>query len=149
MPASLDHTRADTPMGANLTAAGATFRVWAPHAHSVHVIGEFNNHQRTDSSLLNRVEQGHWLGFISGVKDRHRYMFYVVGDGGEGPKRDPYARELQKPFPSECLVRKTDFPWHETGYMTPQFPDFVIYQLHVGVFFTPNLPGKAKDSPSH
>ena len=27
--------------------------------------------------------------------------------------------------------------------MTPQFHDFVIYQLHVGVFSTPNLPRKA------
>src|SRR5919108_88516 len=73
---------------------------------------------------------------------RQRYMFYVVGDGGEDPKRDPYARELQTPFPSDCIIRKTDFPWHETGYVTPQFHDFVIYQLHVGTFFTPNLPRK-------
>ena len=70
-------------------------------------------------------------------------MFYVVGQGSEGPKRDPYARELQWPFPSECIIRKTDFPWHETGYVTPHFHDFVIYQLHVGVFFTPELPAKA------
>ena len=89
------------------------------------------------------IEHGHWRGFIPGVRDRHRYMFYVVGDGSEGPKRDPYARELQTPFPSDCIIRKTDFPWHETGYVTPQFHNFVIYQLHVGTFFTPNLPGKA------
>jgi 1,4-alpha-glucan branching enzyme len=69
-------------------------------------------------------------------------MFYVVGGGGEGPKRDPYARELQTPFPSDCIIRRTDFPWHESGYVTPRFPDFVIYQLHVGTFFTPNLPRK-------
>ena len=70
-------------------------------------------------------------------------MFWVVGDGSAGPKRDPYARELQTPFPSECIVRSTDFPWHETGYRTPRFADFVIYQLHVGTFFTPHLPRKS------
>ena len=129
-------------MGANLIAGGATFRVWAPNARSVDVIGDFNNRERNDASLLNRDDHGHWLGFIPGVRDRHRYMFYVMGDGGEGPKRDPYARELQTPFPSECIIRKTDFPWHETGYVTPQFHNFVIYQLHVGTFFTPNLPRK-------
>lgn len=129
-------------MGANLIADGATFRVWAPHARSVHVIGDFNNRERNDASLLNRDEHDHWLGYIPGARDRQRYMFYVVGDGGEGPKRDPYARELQTPFPSDCIVRKTDFPWHETGYVTPQFHNFVIYQLHVGTFFTPNLPNK-------
>jgi 1,4-alpha-glucan branching enzyme len=98
-------------------------------------------------ALLNRDDHGHWLGFIPGVRDRQRYMFYIVGDGGEGPKRDPYAREPQTPFPSECVIRKTDFPWHETGYITPQFHNFVIYQLHVGTFFTPNLPGKGGTFP--
>lgn len=143
MPASLNHIHPGTPMGANLVADGATFRVWAPGAHSVHAIGDFNGRHRNDAGLLNRDDHGHWLGFISGVRDRDRYMFYVVGDGSEGPKRDPYARELQTPFPSDCIIRKTDFPWHDTGYVTPAFHDFVIYQLHVGTFFAPNLPGKA------
>ena len=143
MAASLEHIGPDTPMGANLIADGATFRAWAPHARSVHVFGDFNNRQRNDGSLLTRDPHGHWRGFIPGVRDRQRYMFYVVGDGSEGPKRDPYARELQTPFPSECIVRKTDFPWHESGYVSPKFHDFVIYQLHVGTFFSPNLPRKA------
>src|SRR5262250_642760 len=98
MPASLEHIHPDTLMGANLIADGATFRVWASTAHSVHVIGDFNHRQRTDDSLLTRDEHGHWRGFIPGARDRHRYLFYVVGDGGAGPKRDPYARELQTPF---------------------------------------------------
>ncbi len=143
MPASLAHVHPGTPMGATLIDNGATFRVWAPNARSVHVIGEFNNRVRDDNSLLTRDEHGHWSGYIPGVRDRQRYMFYVVGDGSEGPKRDPYARELQTPFPGDCIVRRTDFPWHETGYVTPPYPDFVIYQLHVGTFFTPNLPNKA------
>jgi len=142
MAASLNHIHPDTPMGANLIADGATFRVWAPNARTVHVIGEFNNRVRTDASLLTRDESGHWRGFIPGVKDRQRYMFYIVGEGSEGPKRDPYARELETPFPSECIVRTTDFPWHESGFVTPPFHEFVIYQLHVGTFFTPNLPHK-------
>ena len=108
-------------MGANLIADGATFRCWAPHAESVHVVGDFNNR------VCNEVEFTHarlarpLAGFIPGVKDRQRYMFYVVGEGGEGLKRDPYARELESPFPSECIIRHTDFPWHESGYVTPPF----------------------------
>lgn len=142
MPTSLDHTHPDTPMGANLIADGATFRAWAPNAQAVYVIGEFNNRVRNDTSLLNRQPNGYWMGFIPGVRDRHRYKFYVIGNGSEGPKRDPYARELDTPFPSDCIVRKPDFPWHESGFVTPQFHNFVIYQLHVGTFFTPNLPAK-------
>ncbi len=142
MPASLNHTDSNTPMGANLIADGATFKCWAPKAKSVHVIGDFNHEVLDDSSLLTRDHRGYWLGFLPGVKDRNRYMFYVEGVGGKGPKRDPYARELEKPFPSKCVVRDADFPWHQTGYVTPQFHNFVIYQLHVGTFFTPNAPNK-------
>lgn len=142
MPASLDHIHSGTPMGATLIGDGATFRVWAPHARSVHVVGDFNHHLRTDACLLTRDRQGHWRGFIPGAKDRQRYMFHVVGEGSEGLKRDPYARELESPFPSNCIIRDTDFPWHEQGYVTPPFHEFVIYQLHVGTFFTPNLPHK-------
>jgi 1,4-alpha-glucan branching enzyme len=143
MATSLSHIHSGTPMGANLIADGATFRVWAPHARAVHVLGDFNDRRRDDASLLTRDDHGHWRGFIAGARDRDRYIFYVVGEGSEGPKRDPYARELQTPFPSDCIIRETDFPWHASGFVTPPFHDFVIYQLHVGTFFTPNLPRKA------
>ena len=109
MPASLDHIHPDTPMGANLIADGATFRAWAPNARAVYVLGDFNNRQRNDASLLTVDEHGHWRGFIPGVRDRQRYMFYVVGNGSEGPKRDPYARELKTPFPSDCIIRRPIF----------------------------------------
>jgi 1,4-alpha-glucan branching enzyme len=138
MPASLDHIHSGTPMGANLVAGGATFRVWAPNARAVHVTGGFNGNTHDESNLLNQVGGGHWAGFVPGVQDRDRYMFHVVGKGSEGPKRDPYARELD--YPSACIVRETDFPWHETGFTTPPFHEFVIYQLHVGTFHTPRLP---------
>lgn len=143
MPASLNHITPNTPMGANLIADGATFRVWAPHAEKVYVLGDFNGKVPGDSSLLVKDEKGHWRGFFKGAKDRDRYIFFVDGTGSEGRKRDPYARELQTPFPSDCIIRETDFPWHDTGYVTPRFHNFVIYQLHVGTFFTPRLPGKA------
>jgi 1,4-alpha-glucan branching enzyme len=142
VPASLDHIHAGTPMGATLVADGATFRVWAPNARAVHVLGDFNNRVRGHDNLLTRDADGHWRGFLPGVRDRHRYMFYVVGEGSEGPKRDPFARELQTPFPSECVIRERDFPWHDTGFVTPRFENIGIYQLHVGTFFTPNRPSK-------
>ncbi|HEX8490452.1 MAG TPA: alpha-amylase family glycosyl hydrolase [Chthoniobacterales bacterium] len=141
MPASLEHISGNTPMGANLIDGGATFRVWAPNAHRVHAC--VSGAAPDDTNLLTRDGQGHWRGFLPAVQDRDRYKFFVVGDGGSGPKRDPFARELATPFPSDCVIRETDFPWHETGYVTPAFNNFVIYQLHVGVFFTPNLPAKA------
>lgn len=142
MPASQLGISSTTPMGANLVAGGATFRVWAPNARAVYVLGDFNDHQVREDGLLVADGKGHWLGFIPDVEDRQRYIFHVVGTGSEGRKRDPYARELETPFPSECVVRRPDFPWHDTGYTRPRFNDVVIYQLHVGTFYTPRLPAK-------
>ena len=50
-------------------------------AKAVYVVGDFNHRVRNDAALLTRDQQGHWRGFLPGVKDRHRYMFYVVGEG--------------------------------------------------------------------
>ncbi len=71
--------------------------------------------------------------------DRQNYKFWITGPDGPGWKRDPYARELAGAN-WNCLVRRTDFPWHETAFVTPQFPDFLIYQLHVGSFYLPQYP---------
>ena len=126
-------------MGANLAADGATFRVWAPNATAVHVKASFNGFAERDDCALVRGDLGYWHGFIAGVADGARYKYWITGPAGPGWKRDPYARELLGPN-WDCVVRAPDFPWHSTGFKTPAFQDFVIYQLHVGAFSTPRLP---------
>src|SRR5262245_32590722 len=139
MPASLQHVTSSTPMGANLIGTGATFRVWAPNATAVHVRGSFNNFEIRESALLTDGGAGYWHGFVDGVTDGATYKYWITGPAGPGWKRDPYARELREPN-WDCVVRRPDFPWHDTGYRTPAFNDFVIYQLHVGAFSTPRFP---------
>jgi 1,4-alpha-glucan branching enzyme len=141
MSASLNHIHSGTPMGANLVGGGATFRVWAPNATSVFVRGSFNGFTDQPNAALVRGENGYWHGFIPGVKDRDTYKYWITGPAGPGWKRDPYARELLEPN-WDCVVRATDFPWHDTGFHTPAFHNFVIYQLHVGAYHTPHFPPK-------
>src|SRR5690349_791030 len=92
---SQDHISGASPMGAHLIADGASFRVWAPGAHKVFVIGDFNAWTPDDDSLLERHTDGRWTGFIPDFADGSLYKFWVEGDGSAGPKRDPYARELE------------------------------------------------------
>ena len=125
-------------MGATLLAAGATFRVWAPNAHEVHVLSDFTGWSPAPGTRL-LAAGGYWWGFVRGAHDRQAYKFWVVGDAGGGWKRDPYARELDWGS-GNCILRRPDFPWHDTGFVTPRFENFVIYQLHVGVFSTPRWP---------
>jgi len=139
MPASLQNISANTPMGATLVNGGATFRTWAPNATAVSVRGDFNNFSDRDDCLLVADGNGHWRGFIAGVTAGQKYKFWITGPDGPGYKRDPYAREVNGDV-WNCIVCRRDFPWHETGFVTPQFSDFVIYQLHVGAFYLPHFP---------
>src|ERR1700743_1002359 len=126
-------------MGANLVADGATFRTWAPNATSVSVLGDFNDFTVRDDATLVPDGRGHWLGFIRGVTEGQKYKFCISGDDGPGPNRGPDARGGDGGT-SHFIVRSPSFPRHETGYATPRFPDFVIYQLHVGAFYAPRFP---------
>jgi len=128
-----------TPMGANLVADGATFRVWAPDAQKVYVIGDFNGWTASDPWLLQN-SGGYWAGFLANVNDGTLYKFWVDGEGSSGPKRDPYARELEQTWPNPaCIVRARDtYPWHDWTWRTPEFRDLIVYQFHVGSYFGPN-----------
>jgi len=140
MPVSQQNISPSTPMGANLTNGGATFRVWAPRAKEVYIRGDFNNWARDSSSLLLKDGTGRWSGFVSGAREGHKYKFYVVGDGTEGFKRDPYARELTSTWPDpDCIVRSAaSFPWQDWSWRTPHFSDLIVYQLHIGTWYGPN-----------
>ena len=131
-------------MGANLIDGGATFRVWAPRARQVYILGDFNRGVRDDSSLLVRNADGRWTGFVPGAKDGDKYKFYVVGTGSEGPKRDPYARELTHVWPNpDCILRSAAaFPWQDWSWRTPDFRDLIVYQFHVGTWYGPNREGR-------
>jgi 1,4-alpha-glucan branching enzyme len=142
-----DHVDRSTPLGANLVANGATFRAWAPGANEVHLklntpSGQF---QPGPATLLAKDPSGFWGGFVAGVQDGDAYRFWVVGPGGAGFKRDPYAREmgLDPAWPDcDCVVRDPNsYPWHDQGFRAPAFSDLIVYQFHVGTYYATNPDG--------
>jgi len=144
------HILPTTPMGANLVdGGGATFRTWAPRATAVYVNGNFGGTPQTgqtDDLLMAKDANGYWTGFIPAVRDGDPYRFWVVGQGSSGYKRDPYAREMatDAPFPNcSCLIRSgTAYPWHDSAFVTPDFSNMIVYQLHVGAY-APSAAGAA------
>jgi 1,4-alpha-glucan branching enzyme len=139
-----------TPMGANLIGGGATFRAWAPRATAVYVNGTFGGTPmtgQTNGLLMAKDANGYWTGFIPNARDGDLYHFWVVGASPvSGYKRDPYAREMatDNPFPTcSCVIRSgTAYPWHDSAFVTPDFSNMIIYQLHVGTY-APSSPGVA------
>lgn len=126
-------------MGATLRAGGATFRVWAPSALAVEVT------LPAGPRPLTALGDGTWAGFAPGVREGTPYRFWVRGEGSEGFKRDPWARELAASgFPDcDCLVRDPDaYPWHDQGFRPKPFHQIVLYQLHVGAFYGATEEGR-------
>jgi 1,4-alpha-glucan branching enzyme len=131
-----------TPMGATLVAGGgATFRTWAPRASAVYLNGTFGGAQFTgqiDSLLLSKDAFGYWTGFMQNAQEGDLYHFWVTGAGSSGYKRDPYARQLatDEPFPTcSCIIRSgTAYPWHDASFVTPDFTNMIVYQLHIGTY---------------
>ena len=146
---SQQHITPNTPMGATLINGGATFRVWAPRALHVYLNGIFAGvvaqGQTTDLEMVTDGA-GYWTGFVAGASDGDLYRFYVVGVGSKGYKRDPYAREMARdaPFPNcSCVIRSvTSYPWHDAAFITPDFSNMIVYQLHVGTY-APGAAGAA------
>ena len=146
-----DQIDGGTPMGAQLVEGGATFRAWAPGAEKVYVVlHDFDvrspgGWKKNDHDLLVRDSNGYWAGVFPGVGDGDLYRFWIVGNGGEGFKRDPYARELQmNGYPDcNCIVRDPKgFRWRYEGFRPPPFNDLIIYQFHIGVFYAKDDKGR-------
>ena len=142
MPASQARLTPNTPLGATLVEGGATFRCWAPHAKAVYVAltrpQDGKPWPKPESQLLQQDPHGVWGGLFAGVRDGDPYRFYVVGEGSEGFKRDPYARELAfDDYPNcGCVVRNPNaYLWHDAAFSPPAFSELCVYQFHFGVYF--------------
>jgi 1,4-alpha-glucan branching enzyme len=141
-----------TPMGANLVAGGATFRTWAPRARNVYLttgdaltLSQAPGWAPDPGDRLTPLGDGTWGGFLEGAACGLAYMFWIDGEASQGPKRDPYARELTltPDFPgSWCILRDpAAYPWHDGGWKPPDFRDLIIYQLHVGTWWATDAAG--------
>jgi 1,4-alpha-glucan branching enzyme len=135
------------PMGGNIVPnrSGATFRCWAPRAINVQIHGSFNDWGDDDDGQLHR-RADFWSGFVPGAKEGDTYKFHVEGTGTTGYKRDPYARELTRSWPTpDCVLRDPrSYNWHDDDqFRPPPFNDLITYQLHVGVFNGPDRQNRA------
>ena len=71
---------------------GAWFRVWAPNAKSISVIGEFNG-WNTEASQMKKIQgSGIWEVFVPNTKQYDNYKYRIItADGRELFKADPFA----------------------------------------------------------
>jgi 1,4-alpha-glucan branching enzyme len=125
-------------MGCNLKpgGAGASFRVWAPHAQSVQVLIRRNNDANYQPLDLARDAAGseYWSADVSGVGVDEEYRFrMILGPGRAYEHVDPYAREVSSSDGNAAswAVDPT-FAWK--AFRSPYFENFIIYQCQIGSF---------------
>jgi len=64
---------------------GVVFRVWAPKAADVSVVGDFNHWNREESYMKKISDGGIWELFIPGLKKFDNYKYSIKTERGQIP----------------------------------------------------------------
>ena len=134
-----DLTDAYRYFGSKPEPGGVRFSLYAPHAASVFVSGDFNG-WRADEYPMKRNEKGVWELFIPQIGVGSLYK-YVIEDkkGRRAFKSDPYAiySEL-RPNTASVVYDLKPYDWHDAAwYQTAGEGNVVtkpmnIYEIHLG-----------------
>lgn len=126
------------PMGATPTSEGVLFRVWAPHADSVSVVGAFNRWTPRRHPMQAEGD-GVWSLEIPGLKPGDPYRYWLETPYGGLSRMDPYARAVSA-VKGDCLVYDPHrFDWEGDAFTPPPLNQLAIYEMHIGSF---NKAGK-------
>lgn len=115
---------------------GWIFRVWAPHAQNVSVVGDFNSWDETANRLARRGEI--WEGFIPGLRQYDIYKYAVTGEDGETRyKADPYGFHMEtRPATASKLYDIGGFRWTDAAFQARKRQVYDsplnIYEVHLG-----------------
>ena len=133
-------------MGALPHAYGTTFRVWAPAATAVSVVGSFNDWDASTHQLTPETD-GYWAADLPDVEVGTEYKFWLDTPTGELTRNDPYAREVTHSA-GNSVVPDYSFDWEDDEFEMPAWNELVVYELHVGTFHAPNSgrPGTFYDA---
>jgi 1,4-alpha-glucan branching enzyme len=114
---------------------GATrFKVWAPHAERVSVVGEFNDWDAARHPLQ-RDDSGMWTTEVAGAKPGQQYQFELVNGEQRLRKNDAYAREIH-PDKATSVIYADTFKWSAPAFVLPKWNETVLYEMHIGTFGT-------------
>ena len=125
--------------GAHPTRNSTIFRIWAPSAKSVAVVGDFNDWTAREEDYCHKItNEGIWEVEIKKIKKGNLYKYLIETSWGEKIlKSDPYAfySEL-RPQTASIINGKPKFRWsdkkwlnnREIGYAKP----INIYEVHLG-----------------
>ncbi len=129
---------------------GYYFAVWAPHAASVSVVGDFNNWDPDACPMQVLETSGIYERFIPGIKPGELYKFAITTQTGKVIfKADPFAQYAEyRPGTASITAFNDTFRWTDGTWVqkrentNPREAAMSIYEVHLGSWKKKNRPEK-------
>jgi 1,4-alpha-glucan branching enzyme len=136
--AALPPPPSGVPTGGNTYPGGTEFRVWAPNAKAVAVVGPF----APAPVLLAPEPDGRFAAKVAGAHAGQTYHYLVTAaDGSILTRVDPRARQSQGA--ESVIVDPAAYAWQTPPFTPAARAESVVYELHVGSFAPPGAGGSA------
>ena len=136
--------RYDDPMGGadgtpGEQVVGTAFSVWAPNAHAVRVVGNFNAGDGRRHAMRELGSSGVWEIFIPGIGAGETYKFQILNANYTWEmKADPMERQHEVPPNTASIVTESTYKWNDDAWMqhrrttNPHDGPVSIYEVHAG-----------------
>ncbi len=115
------------------------FRVWAPHATAVYVVGDFNGWNEECSPMSQLNDAGVWETYVDGVHNFDAYKFLIYSaDGRKHYKADPYAFHAETRPGTASKIFEGNYKWRDGGWLKKRKENSIysspvnIYEVHLG-----------------
>ncbi len=122
-------------------AEGVMFRVWAPKAQSVSVVGDFNGWDTTKNPMSRSASDDTiWEAFVAGLCEYDTYKFSIrTSNGRDVLKADPFAFHSEtRPATASKLYDLSGYIWGDERWISYRKEQNVfsepinIYEVHLG-----------------
>ncbi len=133
--------------------SGYVFRVWAPRAKQVSIIGEFNGWDENSHVMQRMIDGETFELFIPGMKQFDTYKYCITaGDGRKLYKADPYAFHAETPNETSSNASKLfdlkGFKWTDKAYLDKQ-KHTDIYRAPMNVYEVNLLSWRKKEDGNY
>ncbi len=126
-------------LGCQHTGSSYTFRLWAPNASKVSVVGDFNSWNPT-ANPMKYSRYGIWEANITVARKFDNYKYHIVKpDGSHVLKSDPYGfHSSTRPENASKVYGICEYNWTDSIYIENRGKKDVlaspvnIYELHLG-----------------
>ena len=97
---------------------GFIFRVWAPNARMVSIMGDFNDWDPNDCQMFMLGKTGIWEQKVPDAQQWDRYKYRVIGaDNRIYEKGDPFARHFEtRPNNASIIYDPDDYIWNDDEF---------------------------------